>query len=248
MNVPGEHLLNDVGQRVSPVEPDAGAARGRRDAVAGNQGQGGHHHRRRQHRHGRGAYRTPAGRQRTIVYRRTKSETWRVEELHHALEEGIQLKVLRAPCEFVGDDKTHFVTGAKLDIIELGAPDASGRRSPVASGKTEMMETDLAIMALGNTANPIIKDSEPTLKTTKWGTIDVVAKGSQQTSLEGIYTGGDAAAARPRFVRPATAKRRRARSSATSTCPPTKSGAWSTRPAATRTSAQRRRRSWRRSN
>jgi glutamate synthase (NADPH/NADH) small chain len=129
----------------------------------------------------------------TIVYRRTQSEMpVRVEELHHALEEGIQLKVLRAPCEFVGDDKTHFVTGAKLDIIELGEPDASGRRSPVASGRTEMMETDLAIMALGNTANPIIKDSEPTLKTTKWGTIDIVGKGSQQTSLEGIYTGGDA--------------------------------------------------------
>ena len=129
----------------------------------------------------------------TIVYRRTQSEMpVRVEELHHALEEGIQLKVLRAPCEFVGDDKTHFVNGAKLDIIELGAPDASGRRSPVSTGRTEMMATDLAIMALGNTANPIIKDSEPTLKTTKWGTIDLVGKGSQQTSLEGVYTGGDA--------------------------------------------------------
>ncbi len=56
----------------------------------------------------------------------------RVEELHHALEEGIVLKELRAPCEFIGDDKTHVVTHASLDIMELGAPDASGRRSPVA--------------------------------------------------------------------------------------------------------------------
>jgi glutamate synthase (NADPH/NADH) small chain len=130
----------------------------------------------------------------TIVYRRTQGEMpVRVEELHHALEEGIELKVLRAPCEFVGDDKTHFVKRAILDIIELGEPDASGRRSPVSTGRTEPMDIDLAIMALGNTPNPIIKDSEPSLKTTKWGTIDVAGKGSQQTSLEGVYSGGDAA-------------------------------------------------------
>ena len=129
----------------------------------------------------------------TIVYRRTKSEMpARVEELHHALEEGIALKVLRSPCEFVGDDKTHFVTGARLEVIELGAPDASGRRSPVATGKHEMMKADLVIMALGNDANPIIKDSEPTLKTTKWGSIDL-SQGTQKTSLDGIYSGGDAA-------------------------------------------------------
>ena len=129
----------------------------------------------------------------TIVYRRTKSEMpARVEELHHALEEGIQLKVLRSPCEFIGDDKTHFVTGAVLEVIALGEPDASGRRSPVATGETEMMQADLVIMALGNTANPIIKDSEPSLQTTKWGTIEL-GKGTMQTSLDGIYSGGDAA-------------------------------------------------------
>ena len=129
----------------------------------------------------------------TIVYRRTKAEMpARVEELHHALEEGIALKVLRSPCEFVGDDKTHFVTGAKLEVIELGAPDTSGRRSPIATGKTEMMSADLVIMALGNDPNPIIKASEPSLKTTKWGSIDL-SQGSQQTSLDGIYSGGDAA-------------------------------------------------------
>ncbi|MBP6654683.1 MAG: sulfide/dihydroorotate dehydrogenase-like FAD/NAD-binding protein [Propionivibrio sp.] len=130
----------------------------------------------------------------TIVYRRTQSEMpARVEELHHALEEGIALKVLRSPCEFVGDDKTHFVTGAMLEVMALGAPDASGRRSPVATGEKALMKADLVIMALGNDPNPIIKDSEPSLKTTKWGTIDLATKGSMQTSLDGIYSGGDAA-------------------------------------------------------
>lgn len=128
----------------------------------------------------------------TIVYRRTQSEMpVRVEELHHALEEGIELKELRAPNEFIGDDKTHFVTHAKLDVIALGEPDASGRRSPVSTGQVETMGVDLVIMALGNTPNPIIRESEPSLKTTKWGTIDV-ADGSQQTSLAGVYSGGDA--------------------------------------------------------
>ena len=129
----------------------------------------------------------------TIVYRRTRAEMpVRVEELHHAIEEGIQIKVLRAPREFIGSDKTHFVTHAMLDVMDLGEPDASGRRSPVPTGEVEPMAVDLVIMALGNTPNPIIKDSEPTLKTTKWGTIDV-AQGSQQTSLPGVYSGGDAA-------------------------------------------------------
>jgi glutamate synthase (NADPH/NADH) small chain len=195
MNVPGEHLLNvmSANEFLTRVNLMQGAVEGHETPLPECRGKnimvigGGNT--------AMDAARTARrlGGNVTIVYRRTQSEMpVRVEELHHALEEGIQLKVLRAPCEFVGDDKTHFVTGAKLDIIELGEPDASGRRSPVASGRTEMMVTDLAIMALGNTANPIIKDSEPTLKTTKWGTIDIVGKGSQQTSLEGIYTGGDA--------------------------------------------------------
>jgi glutamate synthase (NADPH/NADH) small chain len=129
----------------------------------------------------------------TIVYRRTQSEMpARVEELHHALEEGIALKVLRSPVEFVGDDKTHFVTGAVLEVMDLGEPDASGRRSPVATGRTERMKADLVIMALGNDPNPIIKDSEPNLKITRKGSIEL-SKGSQATSIENIYSGGDAA-------------------------------------------------------
>ncbi len=129
----------------------------------------------------------------TIVYRRTQSEMpARVEELHHALEEGIGLQVLRSPSEFLGNDDG-FVKAATLDVMELGEPDDSGRRRPRATGQTETVDADLVIMALGNDANPIIKDSEPRLHTSKWGTIEVTGDGSQETSLAGVYTGGDAA-------------------------------------------------------
>ncbi len=116
----------------------------------------------------------------------------RVEELHHALEEGINLKVLRGPIEFIGDEKTHFISHAVLAVNELGPADKSGRRSPVATGETERVPVDLVIMALGNTANPIMKDAEPGLKTTKWGSIDL-EEGSQKTSIPNVYSGGDAA-------------------------------------------------------
>ncbi len=128
----------------------------------------------------------------TIVYRRTREAMpVRVEELHHALEEGIELKVLRAPREFIGNDKTHFVTHTLLDVMELGEPDASGRQRPLATGETEEMKVDLVIMALGNASNPIVKDAEPGLKTSKWGTIEIKS-GSQETSIDDVYTGGDA--------------------------------------------------------
>ena len=128
----------------------------------------------------------------TIVYRRNQDAMpVRVEELHHALEEGIELKELRAPHEFIGEDKTHFVTHTNLDVMALGEADASGRRRPVPTGDIEEMRVDLVIMALGNASNPIVKDSEPGLKTSKWGTIEIKA-GSQETSIDDVYTGGDA--------------------------------------------------------
>jgi len=128
----------------------------------------------------------------TIIYRRTRDEMpARVEELHHALEEDIDLKVLRSPREFIGNDKNHFVTHALLDVMELGEPDASGRRRPLATGETEQIAADLVIMALGNASNPIVKDAEPGLKTSKWGTIEIRSN-SQETSIDDVYTGGDA--------------------------------------------------------
>ncbi|WP_052260883.1 sulfide/dihydroorotate dehydrogenase-like FAD/NAD-binding protein [Photobacterium gaetbulicola] len=127
----------------------------------------------------------------TIVYRRTQQEMpARVEELHHALEEGIMLKELRSPCEFNGD-KNHVLASAKLDVMALGEPDASGRRRPQSTGEFELMKVDFAIMALGNSSNPIVKDANPDLDTSKWGTL-LLNKGSQETSLSGVYSGGDA--------------------------------------------------------
>ncbi|WP_076410469.1 sulfide/dihydroorotate dehydrogenase-like FAD/NAD-binding protein [Shewanella sp. UCD-KL12] len=127
----------------------------------------------------------------TIVYRRTKDQMpARVEELHHALEEGIVVKELCSPSEFHGD-KNHVLASATLGLMSLGEPDASGRRRPQRTGESELMKVDLAIMALGNDSNPIVKDAEPDLETSKWGTL-VVKKNSQETSLEGIYSGGDA--------------------------------------------------------
>ena len=103
----------------------------------------------------------------TIVYRRTREEMpVRKEELEHALEEGIQVKYLRTPREFICSSKTHFVREAILDVMELLKPDASGRRRPVVTGNTETMTVHLAIMALGNSPNPIVKDAESELKTT----------------------------------------------------------------------------------
>ncbi|MCL1838759.1 MAG: sulfide/dihydroorotate dehydrogenase-like FAD/NAD-binding protein, partial [Propionibacteriaceae bacterium] len=129
----------------------------------------------------------------TIVYRRTQAEMpARVEELEHALEEGISLSVLRSPCEFVGDPETGFITDSVLEVMELGDPDESGRRSPKPTGATETVKSELVIMALGNSANPIIKDSEPNLDVSKQGTIVLRDADSQETSLAGIFTGGDA--------------------------------------------------------
>ena len=129
----------------------------------------------------------------TIVYRRTQSEMpCRVEELHHALEEGIELAELRGPKEFLGDHHTHFVTHAVVDVNELGEADASGRRRPQPTGKVINMPADLVIMALGNKSNPIIPSSEPDLALSKWGTIEV-GEDTQETSIKDVYTGGDAA-------------------------------------------------------
>ncbi len=129
----------------------------------------------------------------TIVYRRTRTEMpARVEELEHALEEGVELMVLRSPTEFLGDEQTHFVTAATLDVMELGEADESGRRRPISTGRTETINADLVIMALGNTSNPIIRDSEPDLQISNWGTILLGAAGSQLTSVPDVYSGGDA--------------------------------------------------------
>lgn len=194
MNVPGEHLLNVMSAnefltRVNLMqghqddyETPLPVCRGKQVMVVG----GGNT--------AMDAARTARrlGGHVTIAYRRTQDEMpARVEELQHALEEGVQLATLRSPREFIGDDATHFVRAAVLEVMALGEPDASGRRRPVATGQTETVTADLVIMALGNSANPIIKDSEPTLTVTTAGALELT-EGSQATSIDGVYSGGDA--------------------------------------------------------
>src|SRR5574344_874719 len=94
----------------------------------------------------------------TIVYRRTEAELpARVEEVRHAKEEGVIFKLLHSPAEITGEDG--YVKSIKLDIMELGEPDESGRRRPVSTGKTDEMPIDTVIIALGTGPNPIIQKS-----------------------------------------------------------------------------------------
>ena len=127
-----------------------------------------------------------------IVYRRTEEELpARKEEIRHAKEEGIIFKLLHSPVEILGKDG--FVNGIKLEVMELGEPDADGRRKPVpVEGKTEDIEVDAVIVAIGTTPNPLISRKVPELQTTKKGTY-VIDEETGATSVEGVFAGGDAA-------------------------------------------------------
>lgn len=130
-----------------------------------------------------------------IGYRRTEAELpARLEEIRHAKEEGVIFKFLHAPSEIIGEDG--YVKAMKFDLMELGEPDQSGRRRPVATGESVTLELDAVIVALGTGPNPIIQTSAENegleLETNKWGYIIVDAeKGA--TSIAGVYAGGDVA-------------------------------------------------------
>ncbi|WP_276907021.1 bifunctional dihydroorotate dehydrogenase B NAD binding subunit/NADPH-dependent glutamate synthase [Peptoniphilus duerdenii] len=127
----------------------------------------------------------------SIVYRRTEAELpARVEEVHHAQEEGIKFEMLTAPVEILGDEDG-WVRGMKMVRNELGEPDASGRRRPVKiEGSDFEEEFETVIMALGTSPNPLISHTTNHLDVNKWGCI--VANETGQTSREGIFAGGDA--------------------------------------------------------
>ena len=127
----------------------------------------------------------------TCVYRRTRRESpARVEELEHAMEEGIDFLWLTAPVEIVGN-AAGWVTGMRCQKMELGEPDASGRRSPVPLvGSEFLLDVDTVIYALGTTANPIIAQTSPGLKVNKWGYIQVDER-TGMTSIPGLFAGGD---------------------------------------------------------
>ena len=127
-----------------------------------------------------------------IVYRRSEEELpARVEEVHHAKEEGIIFDLLTNPTEILADEKG-WVTGMKCIRMELGEPDESGRRRPVeVPGSEFVMELDTVIMSLGTSPNPLISSTTEGLETNKWKCI-VADEQNGKTTKEGVYAGGDA--------------------------------------------------------
>jgi glutamate synthase (NADPH/NADH) small chain len=125
-----------------------------------------------------------------VVYRRTRDEMpARAEEVEHAMEEGIVFDFLRNPNRIIGDDKGRVV-GMEVQKFELGEPDASGRRSPVAiPGSEYVFDCDTVIVALGNESNPLL------VKTTEGLVVDrkgrIVVDEAQKTSIDAVYAGGD---------------------------------------------------------
>ena len=131
----------------------------------------------------------------SILYRRTEAELpARLEEIRHAKEEGVIFRFLHAPAEIY--DKDGYVDGMRFDIMELGEPDESGRRSPVSTGESVDLDFDTVIVALGTGPNPIIQKSAESeglkIETDRRGYI-VVEEDTRKTSIEDVYAGGDVA-------------------------------------------------------
>ena len=126
-----------------------------------------------------------------IIYRRSEAELpARAEEYHHAKEEGIEFMFLSNPLEFTGDEEG-WLRNVKLQKMELGEPDDSGRRRPIPiEGSEYDLPIDVAIIAIGNGSNPIIRTTTPDLEFNKWGNI-VVDPETMKTNMEAVYAGGD---------------------------------------------------------
>ncbi len=126
-----------------------------------------------------------------VVYRRSKKEMpARIEEIHHAEEEGIEFHLLTNPVRFLGNDEA-WVTEIECQKMELGEPDASGRRRPVAvKGSEFRLPVDTVVMSIGNGANPLVPATTPGLDTNKWGNI-LADQETGKTSKKGVFAGGD---------------------------------------------------------
>ena len=126
-----------------------------------------------------------------LIYRRTEKEMpARIEEVHHAKEEGIEFHILQSPKRILGDENSH-VKAIECLKFELGEPDESGRRRPIPiEGSEFIIELDTVIMSIGNKPNPLISQTMPELEITRWGTI-VVDEETMATSVPGVYAGGD---------------------------------------------------------
>ena len=131
------------------------------------------------------------GAEATIVYRRSEKELpARVEEVHHAKEEGIEFRMLTNPTSIIGDEKG-WVVGISCVEMELGEPDESGRRSPIEKAGSDFeIPCDVVIMALGTSPNPLLKMTTEGLETNRKGCLVADEKGA--TTREGIFAGGDA--------------------------------------------------------
>ena len=128
----------------------------------------------------------------SIVYRRSDDEMpARREEIEHAREEGIVFRLLTNPVQILGGDNNE-VTGVECIKMELGEPDDSGRRRPVAvEGSEYVVDTDIVVMAIGTSPNPVIFAGSEGLETSAWGTI-IVNEETMMTSVDGVCAGGDA--------------------------------------------------------
>ncbi len=126
-----------------------------------------------------------------LVYRRTEHEMpARIEEIHHAREEGVEIVLLAAPVEILGDERK-WVRGMRCIRMELGEPDASGRRSPVPVKGSEFdLEVDVVVFAVGQGANPLIRSTTPDLHVNKWGNICADFE-TGATQKKGVFAGGD---------------------------------------------------------
>ncbi|HLG32215.1 MAG TPA: NADPH-dependent glutamate synthase [Ignavibacteriaceae bacterium] len=126
-----------------------------------------------------------------IIYRRSDVEMpARKEEIHHAKEEGIEFILLSNPVEFIGDEKG-WLKEVKIQKMELGEPDSSGRRRPIPiHGSEYILPIDMAVISIGNGSNPIIQKTTPDLQYNKWGNI-LVDENTMKTSKKGVFAGGD---------------------------------------------------------
>jgi glutamate synthase (NADPH/NADH) small chain len=126
-----------------------------------------------------------------ILYRRSEVEMpARVEEVEHARAEGVEIVTLTAPVEMLGDASGNL-RAVQLQRMELGEPDESGRRRPLPiDGSTYEIDIDMAVVAIGNSPNPLLTKTAPDLETTSWGTL-LADEETGRTSKRGVFAGGD---------------------------------------------------------
>ncbi|GAF69198.1 unnamed protein product, partial [marine sediment metagenome] len=126
-----------------------------------------------------------------IIYRRSRQEMpARIEEIHHAEEEGVEFHLLAAPLAFIGDNDGRL-TGVRCQRMELGEPDESGRRRPVPIKGSEFeTECDTAVISIGAGANPLLTKATPDIQLNRWGYI-IAEPETGKTTKKGVWAGGD---------------------------------------------------------